>query len=154
MYHLSLLLILFLHSHSTMYLLKHEELQNAILFPWFTFHHVSIKTTTFCVHYCHRIRFTFHHVSIKTIFWLLFIISTLSFTFHHVSIKTGACFINKKMQAYSHSTMYLLKPVSPVTMSYFFWHSHSTMYLLKLQFCFMQVHRFYDSHSTMYLLKL
>ena len=35
----------FIHSHSTMYLLKRDgEKQSAVIYRQFTFHHVSIKT--------------------------------------------------------------------------------------------------------------
>ena len=78
----------------------------------FTFHHVSIKT-----HYAFEIVkliivFTFHHVSIKTLLHTVSMPDLPEFTFHHVSIKTNTIERNSEyFDEYSHSTMYLLKPV-------------------------------------------
>ena len=54
-------------SHSTMYLLKPSAPIFSFSFePSFTFHHVSIKTTSFLSKFYKTGIFTFHHVSIKT----------------------------------------------------------------------------------------
>ena len=78
----------FPNSHSTMYLLKPVTLVHTIDGGKFTFHHVSIKTTSVPI----------------------FLNVVTTFTFHHVSIKTDFIISHLKFHFYSHSTMYLLKP--------------------------------------------
>ena len=76
----------------------------------FTFHYVSIKTTTPEYFDKHFALFTFHYVSIKTPACLLSWFYMPSFTFHYVSIKTEVIMpvcLNEKTL---HSTMSLLKP--------------------------------------------
>ena len=79
----------FMHSHSTMYLLKRSWSKlTADCRKSFTFHHVSIKTQPHQIEKIKGSLFTFHHVSIKTKvsgFWINW---SAEFTFHHVSIKT------------------------------------------------------------------
>ena len=54
------------YSHSTMYLLKLKLPRIGSENSIFTFHHVSIKTTSRNIILLEYIKFTFHHVSIKT----------------------------------------------------------------------------------------
>ena len=87
-------------------------------------------------------------VSINGLFLL-----QVTFTFHHVSIKTRINIRFHYHLPHSHSTMYLLKQLSPLLIANCFAYSHSTMYLLK-RFLLWQILSFFlNSHSTMYLLK-
>ena len=76
-------------SHSTMYLLKRVDgSYRYVVKNKFTFHHVSIKTTSQYINEQLLNSFTFHHVSIKTTSSTLYFNAPATFTFHHVSIKT------------------------------------------------------------------
>ena len=164
------------YSHSTMYLLKPFDSETSHLNEVFTFHHVSIKTMDAGQQLPFKVQFTFHHVSIKTfasfvmnllVFLFTFhhvSIKNLSklhddlvarlFTFHHVSIKTRLYYRIRTERTYSHSTMYLLKRLLPVSICYLGRYSHSTMYLLKPLDALTGISPKPNSHSTMYLLKL
>ena len=54
----------------------------------FTFHYVSIKTSSDRLQLSLSVIFTFHYVSIKTEFFIPYVTLATAFTFHYVSIKT------------------------------------------------------------------
>ena len=81
------------------------------VFPEFTFHYVSIKSTAYTPNTDIVLKFTFHYVSIKS------------------QIKTKASISNVDL----HSTMYLLNLDRGLTGRRRRTNLHSTMYLLNLR---------------------
>ena len=98
--------------HSTMYLLNlFNPVDIMSVFPEFTFHYVSIKSTAYTPNTDIVLKFTFHYVSIKS------------------QIKTKASISNVDL----HSTMYLLNLDRGLTGRRRRTNLHSTMYLLNLR---------------------
>ena len=77
-----------LYLHSTMYLLNPLALLGVIVSNIFTFHYVSIKSTTPTKEGDEDEGFTFHYVSIKSIGARNMSGTESQFTFHYVSIKS------------------------------------------------------------------
>ena len=98
-----------LYLHSTMYLLKLVLGYFSTNIAKFTFHYVSIKTTSQLSYRKIFARFTFHYVSIKTYLCCIHCIYNYIFTFHYVSIKTFCNIKGFRIKINLHSTMYLLK---------------------------------------------
>ena len=146
---------LYLHLHSTMFLLKPltaSSVPNQSL--KFTFHNVSIKTLKCASGSSRRAWFTFHNVSIKTGRLWCFQTNIDSFTFHNVSIKTSGVHVCCTVFIWHlHSTMFLLKQKFGEDKGVYFLHLHSTMFLLKLILLCRLDSMLSHLHSTMFLLK-
>ena len=119
----------------------------------FTFHYVSISTTSSMFIAGHLIRFTFHYVSISTVsiheveLMNGYLHSTMylfqpdctefcrrsadKFTFHYVSISTLYSPLFIKAEANLHSTMYLFQLCASTYALDKQIHLHSTMYLFQ-----------------------
>ena len=120
------------YSHSTMYLLKLKIAVYNVKYTIFTFHHVSIKTSSKIFAYVFGRTFTFHHVSIKTRWLWSTERSSHIFTFHHVSIKTRQCTFYGCITMWFTFHHVSIKTMNHITPVWFCKYSHSTMYLLKL----------------------
>ena len=118
--------------HSTMSLLKPDPLESDPVPGDFTFHYVSIKTSSGVAPSSPSVSFTFHYVSIKTKSRLQLTAVEPFFTFHYVSIKTLLKPITCMRCMTLHSTMSLLKPRSRSGIRRHDIPLHSTMSLLKL----------------------
>ncbi len=98
----------------------------------FTFHYVSIKTSSFKTFFIYALSFTFHYVSIKTQYWWLHQAAGRKFTFHYVSIKTSNMRKCLKFQmSFTFHYVSIKTQVCPNTVISDK-NLHSTMYLLKL----------------------
>ena len=128
----SVLLWMFFHLHSTMYLLiQLSSISSQRFSLQFTFHYVSINSSLLCSFTLSATKFTFHYVSINSNSAGATVTVSTAFTFHYVSINSRTPFLyGLPLLSYLHSTMYLL--ILPPSYSYLcvYHNLHSTMYLL------------------------